>query len=624
LLKDIYPGSTSSVPNAFSVIGNKLYFSAESSHDNSEPWVSDGTTAGTFLLKNLYPGGSSDPRNFSAINNKVVFGAVAPTAGYELYVTKGTASSTKLLKDIFKVPNTLSSYPAMLTTFNNRAYFFASTGDNSNKLYKTNGKAPGTELVYDFGTGTKTDYGNMVVFKNKLYFTAASSTTNDIQQLWKSDGTTLGTELVYSAFTGMGSYTVSDLTVIANNLFFGADDGVHGKELWKSDGTTAGTSLVKDIYPGENSFPLNLFAHNGICYFTAQDNLHGRELWRSDGTEAGTYMVKEIQPGSGYCSCISDFIASPADPNFFYFAARTTDNGSELYKSDGTDAGTVLIKDINPGSADSDPNDLTVFNGKVFFFASDSQDGNSLWKTDGTASGTKLVKDVYTIGSSGYLSELTLFNGALYFAEQNNDASFSIWKTDGTAAGTVPAIDFTSKFLIDHLYVGGNLLFFNAWAPETGYELYQNDGTQEGTVLVDDENPGAANFSPGNFLFGNGSLLMVGTTEQYSQELYVYTPALRMENNDLHIESSAIVAYPNPFTESFILDLSQLHLSGEQFSNEQNPIEIRITDLSGKILFQKTFSYQDKIEIGNDLPNGFYLVELKGNNQHEIIPVVKE
>src|SRR5919204_406364 len=99
-----------------------------------------------------------------------------------------------------------------------------------------------------------------------------------------------------------------DLTNVNGTLFFTADDGTHGRELWKSDGTAAGTTLVRDIksspslrYP-ESSFPYELTNVNGTLFFRADDGISGVELWKSDGTTAGTTLVKDINPGvSGSC-----------------------------------------------------------------------------------------------------------------------------------------------------------------------------------------------------------------------------------------------------------------------------------------------------------------------------------
>ena len=60
-------------------------------------------------------------------------------------------------------------------------------------------------------------------------------------------------------------------------------------------------------------------------------------------------------------------------------------HGSELWKTDGTAAGTVLVKDIRSGASGSYPHNLTNVNGTLFFTANDGTNGYELWKSDGTA-----------------------------------------------------------------------------------------------------------------------------------------------------------------------------------------------------------------------------------------------
>jgi ELWxxDGT repeat protein len=214
-------------------------------------------------------------------------------------------------------------------------------------------------------------------------------------------------------------------------LVLAANDGVSGIELWRTDGTAGGTVQVKDInanpgassFPGEGGtlFPSEFVFFNGVWFFSADDGVTGPELWKSDGTAVGTMRVKDINPSSGAGSSPKGFTVFN---NALYFSASDGGTGVELWRTDGTEGGTVRVKDIAPGVGSvggilaplsSSPSGFTVFNNALYFSADDGRTGRELWKTDGTDAGTMQVKDLCPGSCSGlpFLVILSVRNEAL-------------------------------------------------------------------------------------------------------------------------------------------------------------------------------------------------------------------
>ena len=120
-----------------------------------------------------------------------------------------------------------------------------------------------------------------------------------------------------------------------------------------------------------------------------------------------------------------------------FFSASDEIHGSELWRSDGTKAGTRLVADLCSGSCASTPRNLTAVGGLVFFTADDGLHGRELWKSDGTAAGTVLVKDLIPEDKFGRIDGLTELNGFLLFGLAPTGYLRELWRSDGTAAGPV-------------------------------------------------------------------------------------------------------------------------------------------------------------------------------------------
>ncbi|MBX3411710.1 MAG: hypothetical protein KF708_03240 [Pirellulales bacterium] len=373
-------------------------------------------------------------------------------------------------------PGTAAASPTQAVEMNGWAYFAATRSGTGVELWRTDGTSDGTELVKDIRPGaTGSSPAGLVNVNGTLYFTADDG--NGVE-LWKSDGTEAGTVRVKDINPGTASSSPGNLTNVGGTLFFTAivtTDGANDRELWKSDGTETGTVRVKDINPGTaSSSPDNLMNVEGVLFFTAvvtaDDGANDLELWKSDGTETGTVLVKDINPG----------IASSNPSNLtkvggiLYFSANNGTNGTELWKSDGTEDGTVMVKDINPGGG-TIFRGLTSFNGKLMFGVERGADGAEaleLWSSDGTEDGTVLIRDKLTsasgVTSLGFIPRPSVvIDETLYFAASDGvdgaEGSFQLWKSDGTAAGTTMVTSVQGGVLPGELTNVNGTLFFTDW-----------------------------------------------------------------------------------------------------------------------------------------------------------------
>ncbi|MDF2436066.1 MAG: hypothetical protein K0Q95_442 [Bacteroidota bacterium] len=258
--------------------------------------------------------------------------------------------------------------------------------------------------------------------------------------------------------------------------------------------TSPAQSLFKDLIPGGHPNSSNTEQYRNVgsnMFFLARVNSSNgyiHQLWKSDGTVNGTVKVKD----SIFVSNTGSLVKLIGDLNgeLLYVKRSTTSSTSnfQLWKSDGTAGGTVMIKQFggNPLGTAGDPNNFTFAGSKMFFTVADAA-GRELWVTDGSTMGTNMVIDLApgfvtgTIPYSGAENQaMVAYNGKVYFAGSTTGADPELYSSDGTAVGTTVVYQYAgaSGCNPDHFKVWNNELYFAANASGSNFHhLFKTDGT---------------------------------------------------------------------------------------------------------------------------------------------------
>jgi ELWxxDGT repeat protein/cysteine-rich repeat protein len=530
ILKDIAPGTDSSHSSEIlGTLGESLFFAVRTGSLKPSLWATDGTPAGTRLVSDVVSPETGFGRG-AVLGDALYFRGV--TLGQErpqLWKTNGTTAGTVLVRDVAAAQLIAGTEHLYFAAFEGAVLglwtsdgtpqgtmqvidagpagfeLLATAGDllflslGASELWRSDGTADGTYalVMLDRGSGTGTQLDPQLVAGDTEAFFLTRNATNALE-LWRSDGTLPGT-----IHLGDLDFNRGDLHLAGSigPLFFAGYDSDAGQELWTSDGTPDGTQQLANLAPDtipQSSFASGLTNLNGTLLFTAYDGRTGSELWRSDGTEAGTVLVKDINPGPASAYPLAMYLGGDEGGVVFvraslgdtlFFPADDGAHGNELWRTDGTSAGTYMVADIIPGPDGSYPDEVVDLGGTLYFTAA-----AGLWKSDGTAAATVKIKS-FSLAPSA----LTPFDGHLFFA-----VGSELWRSDGTIGGTELVHDFGPSVLtVSGLAVANDALFIGTGFP---MDLWKSDGTAEGTVLLKH----AANQSfPGGFTVADDVLFFI-------------------------------------------------------------------------------------------------------------------
>ncbi len=525
LLKDLWPGSKSSKPTNFIRAGNRIFFSAEDSTHGRELWSTNGTALGTSLVKDINPGKSrnsplsSRPSNLKSFGTKVLFKAETGKSGEEPWISDGTSKGTFLLQDI--QVGIRGSKPSAFTSIGSIAFFFTHPTLDSFSLYKTNGTTTGTQLVTKLGlkeplwpTPTITPYGNRILFPNW--------DKNHGLEPWISDGTKQGTQLLLDIaskrFQAYGSKP-RDFKTIGESLFFIAKLQGKPSQLWESDIT------------GKSARPLLPFQR------MAKIQIAGNRILWMDGAQRRNHLIAYDPKEKKTVSLLkTPNLLSPLYPlgdQWLFFETFVNTKVTKTWATDGTKSGTRLLSwlpTLAPGATvTSIPfGRRTLLVGPINYYK--SQKAFSIWLTDGTKKGSRWLTTITSpfpvrqveIRGWAPLGKDLIFPISLYLQTSYTSSEYKslLIRTDGTPSKTKILKRFDHPLLSQFGSLGSKVVFTNADLLHAS-EVWVTDGTTQGTKLLKDLTIGSRSSQPAEFTRVQNRIVFRATTPNTGKELFV-------------------------------------------------------------------------------------------------------
>jgi ELWxxDGT repeat protein len=499
-------------------------------------------------------------------NNKIVFSRHTPEHGKEIWVSNGDKNNARLLLDIIPGPT---------------------------------GSDPEVELGYEID--------------DLVYFKANRN------QIWRTDGTIEGT---YPMFNNGLIVNPFELVKAGQFLYFRSE----GK-LWKMQSTPNSESLVTTVQT------LNFSEISGLVkldddeiLFNGKLSLTGKwGIYRSNGVRIE--LVRDINtathPNASSSSNL-EYAQMTIPKNIggtIYFIGYSSEFQGELWKTDGTFAGTVMVKDIsvnntNPFRQSTIHKIFNKIGNNVYFSANDGLNGIELWKTSELTGNTEMIADINVGNNNNFGPDsFTEVNNTIYFTQNTSETpgNTQIWKTNGTEAGTIQITSLPTGYLsLEELFYKNNIIYFSLYSPALGMELWKLNTIDDTYSLVADIATGTAGSGPGGFVELNDSIYFSASSDGTLGGTKTYRISNQSLDNNKLTQNSKTHIYPNPTS-------NLLNIEIENASN----FEAIIYDVVGKEV--GTYKNQKTIDV-TTLRNGIYFIKLKTDDalQTKTIKFIKK
>jgi ELWxxDGT repeat protein len=412
LVLDLRAGSDGSAPGALVAVRDRVFFAATDAEGDRELWSSDGTAGGTRPVRNIRSAGSADPTLLIVVGDRLFFVADDGVSGRELWSSDGTEQGTAMVTDLRPGQCGATACDAAiadLARVDGKLFFTANDGTHGRELWISDGTPAGTTMIADIRPGADGSQPAFLTAHHGTLLFAADDGEHG-KELWHSNGTPASTEMIADIRPGQCddrpcSSSPSYLTSTEDALFFAV--ARTGLALAASSGD-APLDAVPPVPRGEHK--------GGSAY--GSDSAPMSELWRSDGTSAGTRPVATL-PGLPY-------VRRALQSNLVFSAGRG--DQTALWHSDGTSIGTRSLASTGAVS----PAWPVTLDGRVFFSATDTQRGTELWSSDGTEAGTVFVHDINPhpaspVGGSSSPASLTTNGDMLLFSADDGEHGRELW-----------------------------------------------------------------------------------------------------------------------------------------------------------------------------------------------------
>jgi ELWxxDGT repeat protein len=473
-------------------------------------WLTDGTAGGTELVTTLAQAATPRIARPLPVTNGWLFFARDAAHGVEPWTTDGTAAGTHLVADVFPGPESsaTSSQSYATAKLGDRVLLRLDDGVHGFEMWISDGTAAGTHRVSDFESGREDSWFHFLGQQDGYELFEHEG------RVWRTDGTTAGTLPVAEPGRVVSPSDPVRLARVGDQVYFDARPAVWDLHPARSDGSEAGTDWLGSPPFDWLGVPTH-FAALGDDAFVANSDYEGDGsygyslLWSDD--DADDPLAKLIYGCGARCSTGLGH-APPVAGGFALFADWTEPLGGELWRTDGTPAGTSLLIDLVPGSGSGAPSQIVQAGDEVWFTAFDDEVIESVWRSRGTPETTEVVGVLPEITEYYFRPRLWPIDPAVgsYLVQRYEDGTVVLRYSAGYGQPLVVVATDVASYESKLLGVVNDRVLFAGRSyvePATGTELWVTDGTPAGTRLLRDIWPGEPDSAIGTGVVVGGKVV---------------------------------------------------------------------------------------------------------------------